>query len=106
MAKKFKKGDEIIVISGADKGKVGKILLVAEDRVVIEGVNVRTLHKKPTSSNPGQIVKSEKSIHISNIAHVEGGKAVKVKLVVEPGEGKSFKRKTRVSKKSGKKIGQ
>lgn len=106
MASKFKKNDEVIIITGADKGKIGKILSVLEDRVVIEGVNVRTLHKKPTSSNPGQIVKSEKSIHISNIAHAEGGKAVKVKFVTEAGEGKIFKRKTRVSKKSGKKIGQ
>jgi large subunit ribosomal protein L24 len=106
MASKFKKGDEIIVITGADKGKSGKILSVLDERVLIEGVNIRTLHKKPTSSTPGQIVKSEKPIHISNIAHVEGGKAVKVKFVTEAGEGKIFKRKTRVSKKSGKKIGQ
>lgn len=105
MANKFKKGDEVIVISGSNKGKIGKIISITDQRVVVEGVNVRTIHKKPTSSAPGEIAKSERSIHISNISHVEGGKAVKIKFVVEAGEGKAFTRKTRVSKKSGKKIG-
>ncbi len=106
MAQKFKKGDEIIVISGSDKGKIGKILSVIKDRLLIEGVNIKTIHKKPTSSNPGQIVKSERSIHASNVSHVEAGKAIKIKFVTEAGEGKDFTRKSRVSKKSGKKIGQ
>ena len=103
--KKFKKNDQVIVISGSHKGKTGKITSVAKDKVVVEGVNIATVHQKPTSQNPGQIVKVEKPIHISNIAHVENGKAVKVKFVVEAGEGKAFVRKSRVSKKSGKKIG-
>jgi ribosomal protein L24 len=49
-------------------------------------------------------LKVEKQIHISNIAHAEDGKAVKVKFVIDSGEGKEFTRKYRVSKKSGKKI--
>ena len=103
--KKFKKGDQVIVIAGSSKGKIGKITSVAGEKVVVEGVNIATIHKKPTSQTPGQIVKIEKPIHISNISHVENGKAVKVKFVVEAGEGKVFARKSRVSKKSGKKIG-
>lgn len=99
MASKFKKGDEVIVIAGSSKGKTGKIISVAGEKVKIEGVNIVTLHKKPTAQNPGQILKAERPVHISNISHVENGKPVKVKFVTESGE------KNRVSKKSGKKIG-
>lgn len=101
---KFKKGDQVIVISGADKKKTGKIISIKDDKVVIEGVNIRTIHKKATQQEPGKIVKSEKPIHISNIAHLEDDKAVKVKFVIEEGEGKAFTRKSRISKKTDKKI--
>ncbi|MDX2083307.1 MAG: 50S ribosomal protein L24 [Rickettsiales bacterium] len=104
MAKKFKKNDQVIVIAGSSKGKIGKITTILGDKITVEGVNLATIHKKPTSSAPGQIVKSEKAIHVSNIAHVENDKAVKVKFVIDSGEGKAFKRKYRVSKKTGKKI--
>lgn len=104
MASKFKKNDQVIVISGASKGKVGKITSLNGKKVVVEGVNIATVHKKPTSSNPGQILKVAKAIDASNIAHVEDGKAVKIKFVTDPGEGKAFTRKSRVSKKSDKKI--
>jgi len=105
MAKKFKKGDQVIVLTGSSKGLSGKITALTFDKVVVEGVNLATVHKKPTSTNPGQILKVEKPIHISNISHVEDGKAVKIKFVTDAGEGKIFTRKNRVSKKSGKKIG-
>lgn len=103
-ASKFKKGDQVIVIAGSSRGKVGKILSIVKDKVLVEGANFATTHKKPTSQAPGQIVKVEKPIHISNVSHVENGKAVKIKFVTEPGEKKVFTRKTRLSKKSGKKI--
>ena len=105
MAKKFKKGDQVIVLTGSSKGVSGKITSLTSDKVIVEGVNLATVHKKPTSTNPGQILKVEKPIHISNISHVEDGKAVKIKFVTDAGEGKIFTRKNRVSKKSGKKIG-
>jgi large subunit ribosomal protein L24 len=104
MASKFKKNDQVIVISGSSKGKAGKITTINGDKVIVEGANLATVHKKPTSSTPGQILKVEKQIHISNIAHAEDGKAVKLKFVIDSGEGKEFTRKYRVSKKSGKKI--
>ena len=75
------------------------------DKVLVEGVNIATVHKKPTSQTPGQIIKVEKPVHVSKVSHVENGKAVKIKFVTEAGEGKTFTRKARVSKKSGKKIG-
>lgn len=104
MAKKFKKNDQVIVISGSSKGKIGKIITINGHKIVVEGVNLATVHKKPTSSTPGQIVKVEKPIDISNVSHVENGGAVKVKFAIDSGEGKVFTRKYRVSKKTGKKI--
>lgn len=102
---KYKKNDEVIVIAGADKGKKGKILSIKKDKVLIEGVNLKTIHKKPTSQEPGRIAKEERPVHISNIAHQEEGKPVKIKFEISEGEGKAFKNKSRISKKSGKKIG-
>lgn len=105
MANKFKKGDQVIVISGASKGKTGKILSFAKnDRVLVEGVNIATIHKKPDSSNPGSIAKIEKPIHVSNISHVENDKPIKIKFVIEQGQNKIFARKYRVSKKTQKRI--
>lgn len=101
---KFKKGDQVIVLAGSDKKKTGKVISVNGDRVIVEGVNLATIHKKPTNNAPGEITKVEKSIHISNISHTENGKPVKVSFKVEAGSGKTFSRKSRVSKKTGKKI--
>ncbi|MBL6664654.1 MAG: 50S ribosomal protein L24 [Rickettsiales bacterium] len=105
MAQKYKTNDEVIVISGSDKGKTGKIKSIKGSKVVVEGINIAKRHQKPTSNEPGKIAKVEKAIDISNISHVEDGKAVKIKFVIDKGEGKSFANKSRVSKKSGKKIG-
>lgn len=106
MANKFRKNDQVIVIAGSSKGRIGKIISINKEKVIVEGVNLATVHKKPTSSAPGQIVKVEKPVHISNISHVEDGKPVKVKFVTDSGEGKAFARKNRVSKKTDKKIDQ
>ena len=102
--KKFKKGDEVIVISGSSKGKTGKILSVNANSVVIEGVNLAKVHKKPTSNEAGKIISVEKSVHLSKISHVENGKPVKISFVVKSGEGKAFSRKSRISKKTKKEI--
>ena len=104
MASKFKKNDQVIVIAGSNKGKTGKILSIVNDRVTVEGVNLATIHKKATQNQPGEITKAEKPIHISNISHIENGKPVKVGFKIEEGKGDIFKRKIRVSKKTGKKI--
>ena len=64
MSKKFKKGDNVIIISGASKGKQGKIIVIADDEVVVEGVNIATIHKKPTQNSAGAIIKKEKPTHL------------------------------------------
>lgn len=101
MANKLKKGDTIIVISGKDKGKTGEILKVFADesKVLVSGINTATVHKKPTAQTPGQRVKEEKPIHISNVAYAENGKPVKVGFEISDGK------KVRVSRKSKNKLG-
>ena len=107
MANKFLKDDKVIVIAGSSKGVQGKIVAVKGDKVVVEGANVRTIHQKPKQEVPGKILKVEKPIHISNIAHIEEGKPVKVafKIDSESKDKKNkFKNKVRVSRKTGNKI--
>ena len=101
MASKLKKGDTVVVIAGKDKGKTGEILqvLASKNKVLVSGVNTATVHKKPTSQTPGQRVKEEKPIHISNVAYAEDGKPVKVGFEIADGK------KVRVSRKSKNKIG-
>ena len=69
MIKKYKKGDEVIVTSGKDKGKVGKIakVIVSADKVLIPGINVAKKHEKPSQDSKGGIVNKDMPIHISNI---------------------------------------
>ena len=104
MALKFKKNDEILIITGSNKGKTGNIISIKNDRVVVEGINFATIHKKATSSKSGEIVKIEKSIHISNISHIEDTKPVKIAFKIESGGNKKFAKKIRVSKKTRKRI--
>jgi large subunit ribosomal protein L24 len=63
-----RKGDEVVVISGAYKGKRGKVLRVVGDRVIVEKVAMVKRHTRPTQKNPqGGIVDKEGTIHISNV---------------------------------------
>ena len=75
MAKQHvKKGDEIVVISGADKGKRGKIIAVdpKAQRVIVEGVHMIKKHQRKNQQNPnGAIIEREGTIHISNVMRVE-----------------------------------
>ena len=67
---KIKRDDEVIVITGKDKGKRGKVLSVLEDRVVVSGINMVKKHVKanPARGTQGGIVEQEASLHISNVA--------------------------------------
>ena len=69
----FKVGDKVVVISGKDKGKEGLITktLRAENRVVVEGVNVVKKHVKPNGQAAGSIVEMEAPIHASNVMHID-----------------------------------
>ena len=80
---KIKKGDKVKVIAGNEKGKEGEVVRVITDeqRVVIEGLNVRKKHKKPSATNPqGGIEEFSAPIHLSNVQLIDpkSGKATKV----------------------------
>lgn len=100
----IKKGDTVFVNSGEDKGKIGRVLevLVAEQRAIVEGVNMMKKHAKPSAKNPeGGIVSKEAPIHISNLNVVDpkSGKPTRIGRR-EDKNGKLF----RFSKKSGEEI--
>jgi large subunit ribosomal protein L24 len=96
-----KKGDQVIVISGKDKGKKGRILasFPADERVLIEGVNIVKRHTKPNAVNPqGGIIEKEAPIHVSNVSIVDpktGGPTRIGKKILADGT------KVRYAKKSG-----
>lgn len=102
----IKKGDQVVVIAGNDKDRNNPRAVLAvypeKGRALVEGVNVRTKHKKPSSQNPqGSIVKEEASVDISNImlwdAESKAGSKIKRE---RNSEGKAV----RVFKKSGKEV--
>ena len=69
-----KKGDDVKVIAGNEKGKEGRVLVVypKKDRVLVEGINMRVHHDKPTQENPqGGRIEREMSIHISNVMVID-----------------------------------
>jgi len=97
---KIKKGDQVVVLTGRDKGAKGEVLMVLPEkrRVVVQGVNLVTKHQKPTQVSPGGIQKKELPIHVSNVAIADpkSGDATRVGY-------KNLKdgKKVRVAKKSG-----
>ena len=102
---KIRKGDTVKVIAGKDKGKTGSVLLTLKetDQVVIEGINeVKKHQKNRRTRSQGQIIEKSMPIHVSNVALVEGDKAVRAGYIFE-GEGDKRK-KVRVARPSGKKI--
>jgi len=98
---KIKVGDNVLVISGADKGKTGKVIktLKKEQKVVVEGVNVVKKHSKPrTTQDKGGIFDIEAPIHVSNVKKIDE-KEVKAKEKAEKAEAKKAKK---TSKKASK----
>ncbi len=69
----LKTGDKVVVITGKDKGKQGKIVktLKAENKVIVEGINMIKKHVKPNGQNAGSIVDMEAPIHASNVMIVD-----------------------------------
>lgn len=65
--RKIRKDDNVMVITGNSRGKTGKVLRITGERVVIEGVNMRRKHVKPTRTSKGGIIDMEMPVHISNV---------------------------------------
>jgi large subunit ribosomal protein L24 len=105
---KIRKGDEVIVLAGKDKGATGKVLRVIprEERVVVEGVNLITKNIKADQQRAGKEsgrVTVEAPLHASNVALVEDGKPVRVGYRIDENED-GTKTKVRISRRSGKEI--
>lgn len=100
---KVKKGDKVVVRTGRDKGKTGEVLRVntGKDTLLVQGVNMRKKHRRPSQTGPGGIEEIETPIHVSNVAIVDpkSGKPTRVGL-------KTLKdgRKVRFAKASGEVI--
>ena len=100
----FKVGDEVVVITGSDKGKKGKILqtLKAENKVIVEGVHVVKKHQKPTGQDNGGIIEKESPISASNVMIIDP-KTKKRTRIGHTTDTKTGK-KIRITKKSNEKI--
>ena len=99
MAAKIKKGDNVVVLTGKDKGRTGKVMQVlpTENRVVVQGVNMVQRHTRPTQADPqGGIKHKEASLHLSNVAIADAnGKATRVGFKIDGDK------KVRIAKTTG-----
>ena len=99
----IKKGDNVYVLSGDDRGKQGRVLSVNRDklRAIVEGVNIVTKAAKPSAKHPqGGLIKMEAPIHISNLALVDPKTGIPTRVGHRIEDGK----KVRYAKKSGEEI--
>ena len=106
---KIRKSDNVMVISGNDKGKTGKVLKVFPkvSRVIVEGINLRKRHTKPTQKSPqGGILEKESPIHVSNVMLIDSKTNEPTRLgsqiILDEKTGK--KKRTRVSRVSGEMV--
>lgn len=91
MSKWIRKGDKVVVTSGNQKGKTGEVISRKEDRVVIQGVNIRKKHAKRRQKAPGaEILEMEMPLHVSKVALCNA-------------DGKPVRPKVKFSKKGGNK---
>ncbi|MBM3597864.1 MAG: 50S ribosomal protein L24 [Alphaproteobacteria bacterium] len=104
MAEKFKvrKGDQVVVITGRDRGRSGEVLRVIreERRVLVQGINMVKRHTRPSGGNAGGIVDKEAPIHISNVALIDP----KTKKPTRVGYKVTDGRKVRIARRSGEAI--
>jgi large subunit ribosomal protein L24 len=106
---KIRKNDNVMVIAGNDKGKTGKVLKVfrKDSRVIVEGINLRKRHTKPSQTNPqGGILEKESPIHISNVMIMDPNNNAPTRLgsQIILDEKTRKKKRVRVSKTSGEMI--
>ena len=110
----IKKGDEVVVIAGTEKGKRGKVIEVSirANRVIVEGVNMIKRHNKVGQTDKGArtggIETKEASVHLSNVALIDPSTkkptriGTKIETVTKGGKSKTVR--TRIAVKSGKEI--
>lgn len=92
MSKWIRKGDKVVVIAGNDRGKLGEVISRNENRVIVQGVNIRKKHAKRRQKMPGtEILEMEMPFHISNVALCGA-------------DGQSIKPQVRVNKDGAKEL--
>ncbi len=104
---RIKKGDTVYVLAGSSKGKTGKVLHVdtKKNRAIVEGINMRKRHQRPTQKNPqGGVITVEAPIHISNIALYSSSLGGPTRIGVKVLEDGGTKRRIRIDRKSGEEI--
>ena len=106
---KIKKNDNVMVISGNDRGKTGKVLKVfpKKSRIIIEGINLRKRHTKPSQKSPqGGIIEKESPIHSSNVMLLDPKTNEPTRLgsqiILDENTGK--KKRARISRSTGEMI--
>ena len=99
---KLKKGDEVIVLTGKDKGKTGKIvkMLPHKMKAIVSDINKVKKNTKPDNNQPGGIIDKEMPLHISNLAYYDSTLKKGVKIAYKINNDK----KIRINKNSGKEI--
>ena len=99
---KLKKGDEVIVLTGKDKGKTGKIIKMIPKKMkaVVSELNKVKKNQKPDNNQPGGIIEKEMPIHISNLSFYDS----ELKRGIKVGFKIINNKKNRINKKSGKEI--
>ncbi len=105
MARHIKKGDTVVVIAGANKGKTGEVLRVdpKNDRVLVQGVNTVYRHMRPSRQHPqGGRMQKEMPVHISNVLPVDPETSEPTRVGFKVNDDGS---KERIAKKSGKSLG-
>ena len=99
---KIKKGDNVIVLTGKDKGKTGEVyeILKEEKKIKVRGINMIKKHNKPTQNTPGGIEQVEAFIHISNVSNIDpkDNKPTRIRYKITDGK------KIRVSSRTGNEI--
>mgnify|MGYP001237087176 CR=1 FL=1 len=99
---KLKKGDEVIVLAGKDKGKKGKIIKVLPklNKAIVSEINKVKKNQKPDNNQPGGIIEKEMPIHISNLSYFDSASNKPVRIGFRIADNK----KVRFNKSSGKDI--
>ena len=101
MAMKIRRDDEVVVISGKDRGKSGRVLRVdpKKQRIYVEGLNIVKRHQRPRpgSTDPGGVIEKEGPIHISNVALVDPKDRRPTRVRVEERDGQ----RVRIAVRSG-----
>ena len=99
---KLKKGDEVIVLAGKDKGKTGKItkIIPKKMKAIVSEINKVKKNQKPDNNQPGGIIEKEMPLHISNLSFYDNISKKAVKIGYKLNKNK----KTRINKSSGKEI--